>query len=170
VEALGGVLATCIACCAPMEERARIRRGYLVEGPRRGRAVRLLRTVDGLRRVRMKTLKPRWCGALAAADPANPYGWLLLASVRGLGRSWRPHDCRQPARCRPRHSGRPNAPWVQPSVLVGGVPVLYLDRNARRLLIFADVGRGTARNALCLLSATSARCRPSAARSRLSDR
>jgi ATP-dependent helicase Lhr and Lhr-like helicase len=80
--------------------------------------------------------------ALAATDPANPYGWLLpwpdLAGTKMA-------HARRAARA-------PRAPVV---VLVDGIPVLYLDRDGRRLRTFADAAmtRHRAR------AAGTARCR-----------
>ena len=69
--------------------------------------------------------------ALAASDPANPYGWLLpwpeLAGERSQG------------------ARRATGTAV---VLVGGVPALYLDRSGRRLRTFTDVSEEQIERAL----------------------
>ena len=79
--------------------------------------------VDRLRRVRDAETHGHEVVALAATDPANPYGWLLAwPELSG-------NAAQQAAR-------RATGAAV---VLVDGVPVLYLDRNGRRLRTFADV-------------------------------
>lgn len=80
--------------------------------------------------------------ALAATDPANPYGWLL---------PW-PEVVGEPT-----HGPRRAAGAVV--VLVGGIPVLYLDRSGRRLRTFAAASEADLARALPALQ-TVARTRP----------
>jgi ATP-dependent Lhr-like helicase len=71
--------------------------------------------------------------ALAATDPANPFGWLLpWPSLRGAapaGDEVRTESSSRSARGARRAAG-------SAVVLVDGEPVLYLDRNGRRIRTF----------------------------------
>jgi ATP-dependent Lhr-like helicase len=105
-----------------MEESGKIRRGYFVEGLG-GAQFAWPGVIDRLRRVRDEG------GAddvviLSAIDPANPYGWLL---------PW-PEFRDEAARGARRIAGAA-------VVLVGGAPVLYLDRGGRRLRTLAAASR-----------------------------
>jgi len=133
VEALGGGFSNVYRVLRSMEEAGKLRRGYFVEGLG-GAQFAYPGTVDRLRRVRDEDAEDEVV-ALAATDPANPYGWLLpwpplsgasVTSAAGAGASTR-------GTAGPRRAGGAAV------VLVGGVPVLYLDRKARRLRTFADV-------------------------------
>jgi len=133
VEALGGGFSNVYRVLRSMEEAGKLRRGYFVEGLG-GAQFAYPGTVDRLRRVRDEDAEGEVV-ALAATDPANPYGWLLpwpplsgasVTSAAGAGTSTR-------GTAGPRRAGGAAV------VLVGGVPVLYLDRKARRLRTFADV-------------------------------
>ena len=147
VEALGGGFSGVYRVLRSMEEAGKLRRGYFVEGLG-GAQFAYPGVVDRLRRVRDAALHEHEVVALAATDPANPFGWLLpwpeLAGGTG-----------QAAR-------RATGAAV---VIVEGVPVLYLDRNGRRLRTFKDVdaeqieralpalrdiARGSARGAILL--------------------
>jgi ATP-dependent helicase Lhr and Lhr-like helicase len=122
IEALGGGFSSVYRVLRSMEEAGKLRRGYFVEGLG-GAQFAYPGTVDRLRRVRDEDAEAEVV-ALAASDPANPYGWLLpWPALSGAG------DSTQGAR---RAAGAA-------VVLVGGEPVLYLDRNAHRLRTFADV-------------------------------
>jgi ATP-dependent Lhr-like helicase len=119
VEALGGGFGNVYRVLRSMEDAGKLRRGYFIEGLG-GAQFAYPGTVDRLRRVR----DDHDAGdvvALAATDPANPFGWLLpwpeLSQDRGHG------------------ARRATGAAV---VLVDGGPVLFLDRNARRLRTFVD--------------------------------
>jgi ATP-dependent helicase Lhr and Lhr-like helicase len=133
VEALGGGFSNVYRVLRSMEEAGKLRRGYFVEGLG-GAQFAYPGTVDRLRRVRDEDAEAELVG-LAAADPANPYGWLLpwpaLTGAGGAGAGDDEDSARAPVGAR-RAAGAA-------VVLVGGVPVLYLDRNARRLRTFAGV-------------------------------
>jgi len=157
VEALGGGFGNVYRVLRSMEEAGKIRRGYFVEGLG-GAQFAYSGTVDGLRRVSDEDAEAEVV-ALAAADPANPYGWLLpwppFAGSGGRGGLTTAATGALPAR------GTLGARRAVGAavVLVGGVPVLYLDRNARRLRIFADVAEEQLERALPALRDI-ARCRP----------
>jgi len=146
VEALGGGFGNVYRVLRSMEEAGKVRRGYFIEGLG-GAQFAYPGTVDRLRHVR-DLQEEGEVVALAASDPANPYGWLLpwpdLSVDTGHG------------------ARRATGAAV---VLVGGVPVLFLDRAGRRLRTFdavtpeqieralpglRDVARGRARGALTL--------------------
>jgi ATP-dependent helicase Lhr and Lhr-like helicase len=99
--------------------------------------------VDRLRRVRDEDAEAEVV-ALAAADPANPYGWLLswppLSAAGGTSGA----DEEDPVR----GTQGPRRAAGAAVVLVGGVPVLYLDRNARRLRTFAGANEEQLERAL----------------------
>ena len=120
IEALGGGFAGVYRVLRSMEEAGKLRRGYFVEGLG-GAQFTYPGVVDRLRRVRDAEAHEHDVVALAATDPANAYGWLLpwpeLSGASG-----------QAAR-------RATGAAV---VLVDGIPVLFLDRNARRLRTFAN--------------------------------
>ncbi|MCR9095762.1 MAG: DEAD/DEAH box helicase [bacterium] len=99
-----------------MEESGRIRRGHFVDGFS-GAQFAYVACVDRLRAVREET-QDRHAITLAATDPANPYGALL---------PW-PEPTSDAARPRRAAGAR--------VVLVDGEPVLYTDRNARRVWTF----------------------------------
>jgi ATP-dependent helicase Lhr and Lhr-like helicase len=133
IEALGGGFSNVYRVLRSMEEAGKLRRGYFVEGLG-GAQFAYPGTVDRLRRVRDEDAEAEVV-ALAAADPANPYGWLLpwppLSGPGGASAA----DEEAPAR----GTAGPRRATGAAVVLVGGVPVLYLDRNARRLRTFSDV-------------------------------
>jgi ATP-dependent Lhr-like helicase len=84
--------------------------------------------------------------ALAASDPANPFGWLLpwpeLFSDGGrrggeaAPERSRPEAARPEPQAQVQGARRASGTVV---VLVDGRPVVFLDRNGRRLRSFADV-------------------------------
>ena len=103
-----------------MEESGKVRRGYFVEGLG-GAQFAFPGAVDRLRGLRGDdggdTL------VLAAADPANPYGWMLPWPAHGDEGAQGP---RRVAGAR--------------VVLCGGELVLFLDKGCRRLLSFPAAG------------------------------
>jgi ATP-dependent helicase Lhr and Lhr-like helicase len=121
VESLGGGFAGVYQVLRSLEEAGRVRRGYFVQGLGGAQFARP-GVVDQLRRVRDSEGGGSVL-ALAATDPANPFGWLLpwppLRDSRG----------RAPARA----AGAA-------VILLDGTPVLYLDRNHRRLRTFDAAG------------------------------
>ena len=151
VEALGGGFSNVYRVLRSMEEAGKLRRGYFVEGLG-GAQFAYPGTVDRLRRVRDEDAETEVV-ALAATDPANPYGWLLpwppLSSAGATSAadgastedaSAKPASTEDAsARQAVRGTLGPRRAVGAAVVLVGGVPVLYLDRNARRLRTFADV-------------------------------
>lgn len=143
VEALGGGFGGVYSVLRSMEDAGRLRRGYFVEGLG-GVQFAYPGIIDRLRRER-DTPAEGTAIALAAADPANPWGWLLpwpaLAGEDGGERS-----------------GARRAAGAA-VVLVDGMPALFIDRNGRRLRAFADVNDETVARALPALHAV-ARARP----------
>ncbi|MBW3555005.1 MAG: DEAD/DEAH box helicase, partial [Gemmatimonadetes bacterium] len=119
VEALGGGFSSVYRVLRSMEEAGKVRRGYFVEGLG-GAQFAYPGLVDRLRRVRDGE-EDGDVVALAATDPANPYGWLLPwpALVHGSGHGPR------------RASG-------SAVVLVDGRPTLWVDRSGKRLRTFED--------------------------------
>ena len=111
----GGFSALCPVLRA-MEEAGRVRRGYFVEGLGAAQFA-LAGAVD-----RLRALRENGGGvvALAAADPANPYGVTIPWPARERGRL-----ARAAGAC---------------VVLDDGVLRLYLERGGRSLLTFGDVG------------------------------
>jgi ATP-dependent helicase Lhr and Lhr-like helicase len=97
-----------------MEEAGRIRRGYFVESLG-GAQFAYPGVIERLRRVRDEE-GDRRALAVAATDPANPFGWLLPWPAYG-----------DPTARTPRRAAGATV------VLVDGAPVLYLDRGGRRL-------------------------------------
>jgi ATP-dependent helicase Lhr and Lhr-like helicase len=87
VEALGGGFGGIYSVLRSMEDAGRVRRGYFVEGLG-GAQFAYPGIIDRLRRERDAPAEGV-AVALAAADPANPYGWLLpwpdLAGDTGTG-------------------------------------------------------------------------------------
>ena len=140
VEALGGGFGSVYRVLRSMEEAGKLRRGYFVEGLG-GAQFAYPGVVDRLRRVRDESAAAEVV-VLAATDPANAYGWLLpwpeVTGAEGQG---------------PRRAAGAAV------VLVGGVPVLYLDRSGRRLRTFADATEETLSLALPALREV-ARTRP----------
>jgi ATP-dependent helicase Lhr and Lhr-like helicase len=124
VEALGGGFSGIYSVLRSMEDAGRLRRGYFVEGLG-GAQFTYPGVVDRLRRERDSATEGTVV-ALAATDPANPYGWLLPWPML------LDSDARQPKRA----AGTA-------VVLVDGEPVLYVDRNGRRLRQFATASPET---------------------------
>jgi len=146
VEALGGGFGNVYRVLRSMEEAGRVRRGYFVEGLG-GAQFAYPGAVDRLRRVRDEAGAVE-AVALAASDPANPYGWLLPWPALGVDGAQGPRRAAGMA-----------------VVLLAGEPVLFLDQGGRRLRTFAgvdaeqisralpalrDVARGRPRGALTL--------------------
>jgi ATP-dependent Lhr-like helicase len=142
VEALGGGFSSVYRVLRSMEEAGKVRRGYFVEGLG-GAQFAYPGVVDRLRRVRDgEAESDASVVVLSATDPANPYGWLLpWPAVAGEAG----------------HGPRRAAGAVV--VLVEGLPVLYLDRNGRRLRTFADAKEEQLARALPALEQV-ARTRP----------
>ena len=142
VEALGGGFGSVYNVLRSMEEAGRLRRGYFVEGLG-GAQFAWPGIVDRLRRER-DAAPDSTAIALAATDPANPYGWLL---------PWPPFTESDATRGARRAAGAI-------VVLTDGIPVLYLDRDGRRLRTFADASDDSIARALPALRDV-ARGRPS---------
>jgi ATP-dependent Lhr-like helicase len=113
-ESIAGGFAAVYPVLREMEESGRIRRGYFVEGLG-GAQFASPGAIDRLRALR-EPAEPPEVIVLAASDPANPYGAAL---------PWPRHeadDRRAPARAAGAHV-----------VLVGGEPILLLERGGRSL-------------------------------------
>ncbi|MFW5952477.1 MAG: Lhr family helicase, partial [Gemmatimonadota bacterium] len=138
VEALGGGFSGVYRVLRSLEEQGKVRRGYFVEGLG-GAQFAYPGLVDRLRRVRDGEAEGEVV-ALAATDPANPFGWLLpwpaLTETNG----------REPTRS-----------TEAVVVLVDGEPVLFLDRKGRRLRTFAAAAREAVERALPALRDVAAR-------------
>jgi ATP-dependent Lhr-like helicase len=106
-----------------MEEAGKLRRGDFVEGLE-GAQFAFAGAVDQLRAERSAGEAPQ-SAALAATDPANPWGAAL---------PW-PSLSREDA-------GRPRRAAGAVAVLVGGAPALFLERSARTALSFRDRADG----------------------------
>ena len=142
VEALGGGFTNVYRVLRSMEEAGKVRRGYFVEGLG-GAQFAYPGTVDRLRRVRDEDAEDEVV-ALAATDPANPYGWLLpWPPLTGAGATSAVDGASTKDASAMQASARgtvgPRRATGAAVVLVGGVPTLYLDRKARRLRTFSDV-------------------------------
>jgi ATP-dependent helicase Lhr and Lhr-like helicase len=148
VEALGGGFGGIYSVLRSMEDTGRLRRGYFVEGLG-GAQFTYPGIVDRLRRER-DTPADGTVVAMAATDPANPYGWLL---------PWPELTEENGAAARSRAARRAAGTAV---VLVDGEPVLYLDRDGRRLRTFAAADEQSVIRALPALRDL-ARGRPSRA-------
>jgi ATP-dependent helicase Lhr and Lhr-like helicase len=119
VEALGGGFGGIYQVLRSMEEAGRVRRGYFVEGLG-GAQFTYPGVVDRLRRERDAAGTGHGdVVVLAATDPANPYGWLL---------PWPPL---QEAGGHP-----PRRAAGAAVVLLDGEPMVFVDRNGRRLRTF----------------------------------
>jgi ATP-dependent helicase Lhr and Lhr-like helicase len=114
LESIPGGFAAIYPVLRSMEEAGKIRRGYFVEGIR-GAQFAFPGAVDRLRASRGPA-KASQVMVLSAADPANPYGFIV---------PWPPKESRQPRRS-------PGALLV----LVDGAPALYLERGGKALLTF----------------------------------
>jgi ATP-dependent helicase Lhr and Lhr-like helicase len=137
VEQSGGGFGGIYSVLRSMEEAGRLRRGYFVEGLG-GAQFAYPGIIDRLRRER-DTPAGDVVVALAATDPANPYGWLLpwpdLADEDGSRRE------SSSARGARRAAGAV-------VILVDGLPVLYVDRDGRRLRTFAAASDASIAHAL----------------------
>ncbi|MDX1675122.1 MAG: hypothetical protein R3314_10045, partial [Longimicrobiales bacterium] len=134
IEALEGGFSSVYPVLKTLEEQGKVRRGYFVEGLG-GAQFAYPGIVDRLRRVRDGEAGDEVV-ALAATDPANPFGWLVPwpAVVESGGRE-------------------PTRSVGSAVVLVDGAPVLYLDRKGRRLRSFAGADEDAVRRALPALRA-----------------
>jgi ATP-dependent Lhr-like helicase len=117
LEALPGGFSAVYPVLRAMEEAGKVRRGYFVEGIG-GAQFAFAGAVDRLRGLRLPKREPQ-VTVMSAADPANPYGWIL---------PWP----EQPADA-PRQPKRSAGATL---VLVDGEPTLLLDRGSV-LLTFA---------------------------------
>ena len=108
-----------------MEEAGKLRRGDFVDGLE-GAQFAFAGAVDQLRAARAAGEAPR-AAALAASDPANPFGAAL---------PWPP--------LRREDAGRPRRAAGAIVALVGGAPALFLERSARSALTFREGGEGEA--------------------------
>ncbi|MBW3661743.1 MAG: DEAD/DEAH box helicase [Actinobacteria bacterium] len=104
-----------------LEEAGQLRRGYFVAGLGAAQFA-VPGAVDRLRGER--DADPGDCLALAATDPAQPYGAAL------------------PWPDRPEDAGRPSRSAGAYVVLDGGAPAAFLERGARSLLTYGAVERG----------------------------
>ncbi|MGI9625662.1 MAG: DEAD/DEAH box helicase [Longimicrobiales bacterium] len=102
-----------------MESAGKVRRGYFVEGLG-GAQFAFPGTIDRLRRIKQLDGTSD-VHVLSATDPANPYGWMMpwpaFTSEEGRG---------------------PRRVTGGSVVLVSGHPVLFLDRNGKRIRTAAD--------------------------------
>jgi len=119
IEVVPGGFGSVYRVLRTMEEAARVRRGYFVEGLG-GAQFAYPGIVDRLRRVR-DAGDGGQARLLAATDPANPYGWLVPWPEFG-GASERP----------------PQRAVGTRVVLVGGEAVLYAHRGGRRVRVRCD--------------------------------
>jgi ATP-dependent Lhr-like helicase len=137
-EELSGGFGAVYPVLREMEERGRVRRGYLVEGLG-GAQFALPGAIDRLRALRREPGMGRRLDAtgilLAATDPAQPFGAAL---------PW-PRD-------EARHRASPSRSAGAYVISVDGDLVLYLERGGRSLLTFAPFDDGeTAEQALAAL-------------------
>jgi ATP-dependent Lhr-like helicase len=132
VEAVAGGFGSVYRVLRMMEEAARVRRGYFVEGLG-GAQFAYPGVVDRLRRVREASGEAQ-AVLMAATDPANPYGWLLPWPEFGLA------------------GGRPPQRAVGARVvLVDGEAVLYVHRGGRKVRVRADADEELLDRALAVL-------------------
>lgn len=117
VEGVEGGWAAVYQTLKVMEESGRTRRGYFVEGLG-GAQFALAGAVD---RLRVTTSESTDAIALAATDPANPYGAALAWPDRALA-----------AGHTPRRAAGAHV------VLREGLPLVYLEKGARSVLTFTD--------------------------------
>ena len=113
-EGAPGGFAGVYAVLRALEESGKVRRGYFVDGLGAAQFA-LPGAVDRLRDLREPRERPEPI-ALAAADPAQPYGAAL---------AWPPS------------AGRPSRAAGAYLVLADGEPVVFLERGARTLITFA---------------------------------
>ena len=120
-----GGFASAYRTLSMMEERGRVQRIYAVEGLGASQFA-LPGVVDQIRGVeRELSAGPPPVTVLAAADPANAFGAALeWPASQWSGESGSPHRPSRGAGCH--------------VVLVGGWPVIYVERGGRTLLTFPD--------------------------------
>ncbi len=131
LESLGGGFSAVYPVLRSMEEAGKVRRGYFVEGI--GAQFAYVGAVDRLRAMRDAAQGPQVV-ILSAADPANPYGWVLPWPELAEGAS------RQPKR---------SAGALL--LLVDGAPTLFMERGGKVLSTFAGVERGALERGLTAL-------------------
>jgi ATP-dependent Lhr-like helicase len=118
LESLPGGFSGVYPVLRSMEEAGKLRRGYFVEGIG-GAQFAFPGAVDRLRGLKTPASEPQ-VTVMSAADPANPYGWIM------------------PWPDRPNPSARvPKRDTGALLVLVDGEPTLYLARGGHALLTFA---------------------------------
>jgi ATP-dependent Lhr-like helicase len=139
-EDLPGGFAALYPVFAAMEESGRLRRGHFVEGLS-GAQFAFAGVVDRLRAERRTSDDPVVL-ALAATDPANPYGALL---------PW-------PAPSAP-EAGTPRRAAGAVLVTVDGEPVLFAERGGRRVLTFRGTDAVRTTHAAAALGELGARAR-----------
>ncbi|MBW2454279.1 MAG: DEAD/DEAH box helicase [Deltaproteobacteria bacterium] len=145
LEALPGGFSAVYPVLRAMEEAGKVRRGYFVEGIG-GAQFALPGAVDRLRSLKAPAREPA-VTVLSAADPANPYGWIVPWPERGQ------NVTRQPKRT----SGAL-------LVLVDGEPALFLDRGGKALLTFASASGTAVERGMQALSERLARHSPKSLR------
>jgi ATP-dependent helicase Lhr and Lhr-like helicase len=126
LEELPGGFAAVYPVLKAMEEAGKVRRGYFVDGlggaqfasPGAVDRLRALREPDG----------PEPAVVLSAVDPACPFGWLL--PWPGRDDPERSEGAEEPRGTGPRRVAGASV------VLVGGQPVLYVDKGGKRLVTF----------------------------------
>ena len=125
VEHFSGGFSAVYPVLRAMEEAGKIRRGYFVEGIG-GAQFAFPGAVDRLRSMKEPPAEPQ-ITILSAADPANPYGWIV---------PWpeQPDTATRPPK---RNSGAT-------LVLVDGEPTLFLDRGGHVLLTFESAAESGA--------------------------
>jgi ATP-dependent helicase Lhr and Lhr-like helicase len=131
-EGAPGGFAGVYAVLRALEESGKVRRGYFVDGLGAAQFA-LPGAVERIRDLR-ETSREASVLALAAADPAQPYG-AALPWPRGTGQG----------------SGRPSRTAGAYVVLADGEPAVFLERGARTLLTFAAGGDGAWIDALASL-------------------
>ncbi|HEY3214297.1 MAG TPA: helicase-related protein, partial [Actinomycetota bacterium] len=131
-EGAPGGFAGVYAVLRALEESGKVRRGYFVDGLGAAQFA-LPGAVERIRDLR-ETSREASVLALAAADPAQPYG-AALPWPQGTGQG----------------SGRPSRTAGAYVVLADGEPAVFLERGARTLLTFAAGGDGAWIDALASL-------------------
>jgi ATP-dependent Lhr-like helicase len=119
LEDLPGGFSAVYPVLSAMEEAGKVRRGYFVDGIG-GAQFAYGGAVDRLRAGRRRDAAQR-VSVLSAADPANPFGWILPWPERSTVAAHEPK----------RHLGAL-------LVLVDGRPLFYLERGGHKVLTFGD--------------------------------
>ncbi len=130
LESLPGGFSGVYPVLRSMEEAGKLRRGYFVEGIG-GAQFAFPGAIDRLRGMREPRAEPETV-ILSAADPANPYGWIV---------PW--PEAAQPTSRKPKRAAQARL------VLVDGTPAVYMDRGV--LVTFADAERAALERGLVVL-------------------